>query len=205
MAKTIKKMSGLKYILTGLALMAVASAISSEMGVFKSISAVLWADLAIHVIGWIAIIFGMIQTRAFRVEFKRGLIASAAGFVCTAVQVLFVFKQFRAGLGAASFIDLYAMFFEYLSDILMLTVFYLSVKAMGQLMAKEGHTQMALSSKKIIKFGIIAVLVSMMIVPMAAIFPVVLKVAIATAAVVIGLLMEFLMIKYMNDSYRKIN
>ena len=57
----------------------------------------------------------------------------------TLIQAFFAFKQYRAGLGSDAFIDMYAMFGEYLADLCMLAVYYLSVKAMAQLLVKDGE------------------------------------------------------------------
>ena len=78
MSRTGNNLGGLKYVLAGLALMAVAQAASSAVMQFISIGTVLWADLAVHILAWAAVIFGMLRLGGVRVEFRRGLIVSGA-------------------------------------------------------------------------------------------------------------------------------
>lgn len=205
MRKSEKKLSGLKYILAGLALMAVAQAGSSAVTQFMSIGPVLWADLAVHLLAWVAVIFGMIRLAGARVEFRRGILVAAAGLIFTVIQVFFVFKQYRAGLGVESFIDMYAMFGEYIADLCMLAVYYLSIKAMAQLLVKEGAIKKGQRWHRLVRWGIITVVISMMLIPMASVLPTFAAVIIAMIAIIAGLFMEFIMIKYINEAYRKIS
>lgn len=205
MSRTGNNLGGLKYVLAGLALMAVAQAASSAVMQFISIGTVLWADLAVHILAWAAVIFGMLRLGGVRVEFRRGLIVSGAGLVFTLIQAFFVFKQYRVGLGSDAFIDMYAMFGEYLADLCMLAVYYLSVKAMAQLLVKDGEIKKGQRWHRVLRWGIITVVVSMMLIPMASVFPTVIAVIIALAAIAAGLFMEFIMIRYINEAYRKIS
>lgn len=205
MSRTGNNLSGLKYVLAGLALMAVAQAASSAVMQFISIGSVLWADLAVHILAWAAVVFGMLCLGGVRVEFRRGLIVSGAGLVFTLIQAFFVFKQYRVGLGSDAFIDMYAMFGEYLADLCMLAVYYLSVKAMAQLLVKDGEIKKGQRWHRVLRWGIITVVVSMMLIPMASVFPTVIAIIIALAAIAAGLFMEFIMIRYINEAYRKIS
>ena len=45
----------------------------------------------------------------------------------------------------------------------------------------------------------------MLLIPMASVFPTVIAIIIALAAIAAGLFMEFIMIRYINEAYRKIS
>lgn len=202
---TDNRINGLKYILLGLTLMAVSEAAISAVVQFKNILPVFWADLGVHALAWLSVIFGMLKVRPVRVEFKRGFVIAIAGILFTAIQVFFVYRQYRAGFGSGAFIDMYSMFGEYMADVCMLIIFYLSVKAMAQLLAKNGETNKALASRKLMKWGFVIIIISMMIVPAAAVFPAIVKLILAFLAIAAGFVMKLAMIKYMNDAYKKLS
>lgn len=199
-----KDLGGLKYILAGLALMALSAAIIEVVFLFKNISMLNWADIGVHFVGWIMIIVGLYCIRGIRNEFSKGFIVAIFGTVMLLLSGGLAFLQYRDGLGETAFIDIYVMFASYLADIAMLALYFLLVRGMGQLVAKSGNTSLGKNSIKLSKLGIGVVLASMVLTPFSYVFPVAIKFILALIFIASGLVMQFAMIIYVNQGYKEV-
>ncbi len=195
---------GLKYILAGLALMAVMTALTSIVDQFTHISALLWANAAISLLAWLAVLYGMLRTSGKRIELRKGFFVSIVGVAAKALSIVFVYKQYKNGIGATAFIDIYAMFMNYISQLAMLAIYYLLVVAMAQLLAKKGEKKLATDRIKVLKIGLIGTAASIMLTPTVSVFPTIIAKILAVAIIVAGLLAQFIMIRYANEAYKKI-
>ncbi len=203
-ATTNGSIDGLKYILVGLALMAVMTALTSIVDQFTHISALLWANVAICLLAWLAVLYGMLRTSGKRIELRKGFFASIVGVAAKALSIVFVYKQYKNGIGATAFIDIYAMFMNYISQLAMLVIYYLLVVAMAQLLAKKGEKKLATDRIKVLKIGLIGTAASIMLTPTVSVFPTIIAKILAVAIIVAGLLAQFIMIRYANEAYKKI-
>lgn len=204
MKKSKNSLNGLKYILAGLALMVLASALSECVALFKSIAIVYWAELLVKFIGWIMVVLGMYISRPMRVEFKRGFVFAVAGLVMIIGSGALAFKEYRLGLEALAFIDMYVMFADYLANLAMLAVYYLTTKAMSQLAAKNGNIELGLKGIKSVKKGIIVIAVTWLVTPFAYVFPAVVKFILAGASIVCGTFIQLMIIGAVNKRYKEL-
>lgn len=199
-----KDLGGLKYILAGLALMALSTAIIEVVFLFKHISLLNWADIAVHFVGWIMVVVGLYCIRGIRNEFSKGFIVAILGTIMLVISGGLAFLQYKDGLGETAFIDIYVMFASYLADIAMLSVYFLLVRGMGQLVAKSGNGALGKNSLKLSRLGIGVVLGSMVLTPFSYVFPVVIKFILALIFIAAGLVMQFAMIIYVNQGYKEV-
>ncbi len=195
---------GLKYTLVGLTLMAVMTALTSIADQFVHISVLLWTNAAINLLAWAAVLYGMFLTSGKRIELRKGFLISIVGLAAKALSILLVFKQYKNGIGEAAFIDIYAMFMNYISQLAMLAIYYLLVIAMAQLLAKKGEKQLAMERIKVLKIGLIATAASIMLTPTVSVFPTIIAKILAVVVIIAGLLAQFIMIRYANEAYKKI-
>ncbi len=195
---------GLKYTLAGLALMAVLTALTGIVDQFAHISVLLWTNAAINLLAWVAVLYGMLLTSGKRIELRKGFFISIVGAVAKALSIVLVFKQYKKGIGATAFIDIYAMFMNYISQLAMLAIYYLLVIAMAQLLAKKGEKKLATDRIKVLKVGLITTVASIMLTPTVSVFPTIIAKILAVVVIVAGLLAQFIMIRYANEAYKKI-
>ncbi len=199
-----ENLGGLKYILAGLTLMAIGIAAVEIICLFKIITILNWAKMAVEAIGWILVIVGLFMLKNTRVEFKRSCILSVLGIVMLAGSGLLAFMYYRNGLGETAFIDIKVMFAAYLADLSMIGVYFLVVRGMGQLAAKAGNGKLGANSIRLTRMAVAAILVSMVLVPFSYALPTVLKFIVGILAIALGLVAEISMIIYSNQSYKSI-
>lgn len=199
-----KNLSGLKYILAGVSVMILSSLALDISQLFLKNSIVNWADCLVHGLGWLMVFLGISKCRKNRKEFKIAQLAAVAGLVSAVGQVLFAFKEYRAGLADIAFIDIKVMFFEYVGLLAMLYVLYMTMVGTAQLLAKNGLTKRAAKAKKTAYTCVLITLGTCMLTPFAYVFPTAIKIIVAGASIALGAAAQFYMANYINTGYKKL-
>ena len=197
-------LSGLKYVLAGLALMAIAIASVELVFLFKEIVILNWAKIAVKAIAWLLVIAGLYLIKNTRIEFKRSLFVSIIGILTLAGSGLLALMDYKAGLGDIAFMNIKVMFAAYVADLCMIGVFLMVVRGMGQLVAKAGNKKLGANSMRLTKIAVVAILASMVVTPFAHIWPIIVKIILGVIAIAIGFIAEIAMIIYANQSYKEI-
>ncbi len=156
-----------KYILIGFLTIAIGNFFMEIVALFKDIEVLGWINIAIYILGWISIVLGTYKIRQNRIEFKRSFIIAICGIVFVIVEALLAVNGIRKGLVDEVFLSMGVMFFEYLSNLCILGMYFLVIKGVGQLMAKRGDVESGITGIKIAKVAIGVILTTMILIPFA--------------------------------------
>lgn len=80
--------------------------------------------------GWLLLILGFHLMSSKGSEFKRGRAAALVGLLATAAEAYYAYKDVKAGMGIATFIDIYVMLFWFLSICALLYTFSKALKGL---------------------------------------------------------------------------
>lgn len=203
MGRSKNVLDNTKLIILGLTMMIASTGLVDILGVFKAIGVVLWANIGIHLISWILIIFGLYKIQGIRSEYKKAFFIAIAGMIFLVGGGFFILREYRA-FGTAGFISLQGMFFKYLSELCFLAIMYLLILGLCQIMAKN---QIKMDYKKKIgnvRIFIIGILLATMFVPFGYIFGkpfnYVLTIVFAGGSIVLKLLI----LRFISQSYLKV-
>ena len=132
MSKSKNLFKNINFAILGLVVMATSTALIDLAGAFKTIATVLLANLALHFISWLLICFSMYKMQNLDKRYKIGLYLSIAGEILLIGGSFFMFKKYRL-FGIIGFTSIQGMFFKYLSDLVMLGIYFLLIESLYQI------------------------------------------------------------------------
>ncbi len=86
--------------------------------------------IALMLFAWFVLLLGFHMMSSRGKEFKRGRFASLLGLLATAGEAFYAYRYVKAGMGMATFIDMYVLFFWFISMCVLLYTFSKALKGM---------------------------------------------------------------------------
>lgn len=88
------------------------------------------AAIGAMLFAWLLLLLGFQLVSSKGKEFKRGRLAALLGLLLTCAEAYYAFRSVKAGLGTETFIDIYVLFFWFLSICALLYTFAKALKGM---------------------------------------------------------------------------
>ena len=200
MSKSKNLFKNINFAILGLVVMATSTALIDLAGAFKTIATVLLANLALHFISWLLICFSTYKMQNLDKRYKIGLYLSIAGEILLIGGSFFMFKEYRL-FGIIGFTSIQGMFFKYLSDLVMLGIYFLLIESLYQIKTRGKDGTGSNKALKRTKIFIVLILIAMMFTPFAYIFSKPIKYVLVVIFVGVGVFLKFSMISFLNRSY----
>ncbi|MEG0291677.1 MAG: hypothetical protein RR495_03710 [Anaerovoracaceae bacterium] len=202
MRKGTYNLNGMKLVVSGLALMTIATLATNVVDLWKDINIVKMANIGVHFLAWIFIILGLVGAKRYRTEFKKTFFIGIVGAISLIVESILIYNSLKLGNGGLTFIEIDVMFADYINTLCMAMTYYLGIRGVAQLLAKHGEIKMAKKSFSMSKWGITIIFASMIIIPLAFIFPDILKYIIAGIGIIMATGMQLFMCYYIDKGYK---
>lgn len=117
------------------------------------------AAIAGTMLGWLVLLAGFHLMSSRGAQFKRGRAACAFGILMVAGQAFYVAKDLKAGLGDSTFIDIFVLFFWFMSICALLYTFAKALKGMQPIVELTDEGLAAKYPRTAILVGTVVVLV----------------------------------------------
>ena len=115
--------------------------------------------IALMLFAWLVLLLGFHLMSSKGREFKRGRFAALLGVLATAAEAFYAYRYVKAGLGMATFIDMYVLFFWFLSVCILLYTFSKALKGMQPIVEMTDERLASKYPRTALLVGTIVVLV----------------------------------------------
>lgn len=170
MKKRLYNLNGLKFLASGLALMAIGNLALDLVEVYKQNVIFNIGNTVMYLLGFLLIIVGSLGNIKYRREFRMSLFYAIAGAAILVLQGILVLKQYKIGTISVAYTDFMVMFVGYMATICMLLVYHKNIMAISQLFAKYGEINVAKKNIRTKNIGILVVWLCLLLLPFAHIF-----------------------------------
>lgn len=130
MSKSKSGVSSIRIIVYGYIIMIITLLLLQLSRLLFTKTVIEMAAIVVTGLAWLILLFGFHKMSAKGAEFKRGRAACLFGILMVAGEAFFVFKDLRAGLAENTFIDVYVLFFWFMSICALLYTFSKALKGM---------------------------------------------------------------------------
>lgn len=203
MSKEKNLLADLKYVIAGLFVMAISVLTESLVSLYKFVGIIMLAGIGVYIIGYIVALFGSIKVRKHRKEYSLSLVVNGIGLAMAIISALLIVKDYRA-FGLSAFIGITPVFARYWADVCMLVMYYLHIKGILQLMAKNKLDMDYRGILKKSKICIVIILVSLVFIPFAHAFSGILKYIIGIVSILVSFIAKLYLLKELNSGYREV-
>ena len=200
MSRRQEILHGQKPIFLGLLLMAIIYAAISALSIFGVDNRVEFVALGGLILAWLPVLFGTLQLRKEKLEFKYAFYLSIGSLVALFAQTGLGIKNFLNNMDAQTFIQFDVMFFGYIAFLGMMVLYRLMMKGLNILFAENAQSAPTGEWKSVWLIGLIIIFAGTLFIPVTTLFGGVIAKLMAGVVILIVLGTEMYLCGYINKS-----
>ncbi|MEG2298593.1 MAG: hypothetical protein RSB75_03255 [Anaerovoracaceae bacterium] len=181
--------------------MAIATMAIEALNLWKQIDIASIVDIGVILLSFLFMLLGTIRLAHYRSEYRKAMILSAIGAGATLLELVLVLIDIKKGAEGV-FQGIEVMFMAYIGTLAMLGVFYFVIRGNAQLLAKHGEIKLAKKSLRVNKMATIVILITLLVIPGAYVFPLIVKYVLAGLGIAGSVFVKMYMCNIIDRGYK---
>ncbi|HPR24253.1 MAG TPA: hypothetical protein PLM92_03575 [Bacillota bacterium] len=205
MKKAKQDINGIKWAMAGLIMIAAVNAMLAGFHVYKMIYLVEFAAMLLSLAAWIMIFLASRSLSEVDTEFRNIFFISAICVIVTVFQGLLAAKYyFIDGLGNQAFIDLWVLLMYFITMLGLIFTYRFLLSGCNRLLINVSGGRKTMNWHKVFFRGAILILVCMILMPFALLFPSIVKIILSVMVILLFLAVQGYMCRFIERAYNYI-